>query len=143
MKTSTHFKTIFHVVLFLFLLNGYNGYSQNSSQFYDTPYNNRNSGSFDRGSNLLSLSYGFPNFLYNEYRVYNANFNGRHLGIGPLILKYEFAIRDEVSLGIVLQGASKTWRYTTGNATFADRAWGIGSAFMGYYHFNKLIPVTF
>src|ERR1700741_4464221 len=55
--------------------------------------------------------------------------------------KFEFPIRDEVGLGIVLQGASKSWKYYAGPNMYVDHAWGIGSAFMGYYHFNKLINV--
>ncbi len=55
--------------------------------------------------------------------------------------KFEFPLRDEVGLGIVLQGAAKKWRYDAGNRVYEDNAWGLGSALMGYYHFNKLIPV--
>jgi hypothetical protein len=140
MKTQYTLKTLFYTVMFLSFFN-LNTQAQNGREFYHTPYNTRNSGSFDKGTNLISIGYGFPNYLYNGYNVTNTRLDGRRLGFGPGMLKYEFAIRDEVGLGIVLQGAGKSFRYTAGNTVYTDHAWGVGGAFMGYYHFNKLIPV--
>ncbi len=143
MKPQNKLKAFYNVLLALLIFTGFEAVSQSGREFYRTPYNSRNSGSFDKGTNLLSLGYGVPNFLYSGYGVSNSFATGSasHIGIGPLMLKYEFAIRDEVGLGLIVQGASKSWKYRSGSATYVDNAWGIGTAFMGYYHFNKLIPV--
>ncbi len=139
MKTRITFKTLFHAIVFLVCLNTFEATAQNGREFYHTPYNSRNSGSYDRSTLLLSFAYGVPNYLYTGYGV--STYSTRHIGIGPVMGKFEFAIRDEVGLGVVLQGAAKKWRYTAGNTVYEDNAWGMGGAFMGYYHFNKLIPV--
>ncbi len=139
MKTRITIKTIVQSVLFLACLNSFTIKAQDGKAFYNTPYSARNSGSFDKSSLLLSFAYGGPNYIYNRYGV--SNHSLRHVGIGPVMAKFEFALRDEVGLGIVLQGAAKKWRYTAGPRTYEDNAWGLGSALMGYYHFNKLIPV--
>lgn len=135
-------KTPYIKTILLFLLLNLKGFSQSS--FYSTPYNSRNSGSYDRGTHLLSLNYGGPNFMYAGYGAPGSSLYGtnRRFGIGPAMLKYEFAIRDEVGLGLILQAVSKRWRYTArNNVVYTDRAFGTGCAFMGYYHFNKLINV--
>lgn len=142
MKSTIPFKTVLYAALFFCTLLSLKTEAQSS--FYSQPYNTRNSGSYGKGDHLLSLGYGVPNWLYTGYGVSNTVFYGgrtRHIGIGPLMLKYEFPIRDEVGLGVILQGATKSWRYDARNVTYRDRAWGTGAAFMGYYHFNKLINV--
>lgn len=144
MKSLPNFKTAVYISLFFCSLLSFTANSQTSGkEFYRTPYNTRNSGSYGKGDHLLSLGYGVPNWLYTGYGYGNRIVYGRtrHIGIGPLMLKYEFPIRDEVGLGFILQGATKSWRYDSGSRTYRDRAWGTGAAFMGYYHFNKLIPV--
>lgn len=145
MKHQKILKTILKTSLFLCLLISLDSFAQSSAkEFYRTPYNSRNSGSYGKGDHLLSLGYGVPNWLYTGYGVSNSIVYGgrtRHIGIGPLMLKYEFPIRDEVGIGVILQGATKSWRYDNANVTYRDRAWGTGVAFMGYYHFNKLINV--
>lgn len=144
MKPMINLKTVLGITLLFFTLISFDAVSQSGREFYHTPYNSRNSGSYGKGDHLLSLGYGVPNWLYTGYGVAGGVlYNGRtrHIGIGPLMLKYEFPIRDEVGLGVILQGATKSWRYDSGPRSYRDRAWGTGAAFMGYYHFNKLIPV--
>lgn len=139
------FKSVLGISLLFLTLLSFNATSQSSGkEFYRTPYNSRNSGSYGKGDHLLSLGYGVPNWLYTGYGFGNRLVYGgsRRIGVGPLMLKYEFPIRDEVGLGVILQGATKSWRYDSGARTYRDRAWGTGAAFMGYYHFNKLIPVA-
>lgn len=145
MKSSLNFKAVVYISLFFCSLFSYTANAQSSSkEFYRTPYNSRNSGSYGKGNHLLSLGYGVPNWLYTGYGLGNSIVYGRtrHVGVGPLMLKYEFPIRDEVGVGVILQGAFKNWRYDSGSRTYRDKAWGTGAAFMGYYHFNKLIPVA-
>ncbi|MES2133429.1 MAG: hypothetical protein V4506_13865 [Bacteroidota bacterium] len=144
MKSQIIFKTMLGTALFLCLLSGFNAQAQSSAkEFYHTPYNSRNSGSYGKGDHYLSLGYGVPNWLYSGYGISNSIVYGspNHFGIGPMMLKYEVPIRDEVGLGVIFQGAMKNWKYSSGGRTYHDKAWGTGAAFMGYYHFNKLINV--
>jgi hypothetical protein len=141
MKSIIPFKTMFYIALFFCTLLSFE--TQAQSSFYSQPYNSRNSGSYGRGDHLLSLGYGVPNWLYTGYGAAGTFAYGstRHIGIGPMMLKYEFPIRDEVGLGFIFQGATKSWKFNSGGHAYRDRAWGTGAAFMGYYHFNKLINV--
>ncbi|GEP50634.1 hypothetical protein FNO01nite_13060 [Flavobacterium noncentrifugens] len=105
------------------------------SAFYKTPYATRNSGSFDKSTHLISLTYGFPNTLdYNGY-FYSAN----ESGIGPVTVRYEFPIREEAGVGLSVSGATKKWDYYGGYTT---KITGISISPLGFYHFNKLIPIT-
>ena len=111
-----------------------------SESFYNTPYRTRNSGSFDIGVRQLSLGIGFPNTLYENQSFLNHTADTRTSGFGPLMFKYELGISDEIGLGIVGEFAAKTWRYHTGDE-FTDKAYGLGISLLGYYHFNKFIPI--
>ncbi len=143
LKITKH-KLIAFLTLILFAL-AFNGFAQktDNKEFYRSPYNSRNSGSYGLGQHLLSLGYGITNTLYFNYGVSKGSVysNYRRASLGPFILKYEFPIREEVGLGIVLEGALKTWRYTNSSRSYKDNAFGTGVAFMGYYHFNKLINI--
>jgi hypothetical protein len=99
------------------------GYSQNSKSFYNSSYESRNSGSFDQSSSLLTFGLGFPNTSVNAIS-----------GFPPIYAKYEHGfLRDEVGLG----GYIASGFGTIANNNFASFSFGI----VGYYHFNKLIPI--
>ena len=106
-----------------------------SSSFYNTPYNSRNSGSFDRSTHLISLTYGFPNLL--DYTGYF--FSSSESGIGPVSARYEFPVRDEVGVGLSVSGATKKWEYY---GDYTTKITGISISPLGFYHFNKLIPIA-
>lgn len=108
------------------------------SAFYNTPYASRNSGSFDKSAHLITIHYGLPNQLdYSGYFGYNT-YNNEAAGIGPVTLRYEFPVRDEVGVGLAISGATKSYNYYGGSDT---DILGISASPMGFYHFNKLIPV--
>lgn len=98
-----------------------------SSSFYKTSYKARNSGSFNKGANLLSLTYGFP-----------AAFAHDNSGFGPFYAKFEHGIMPEVGLGFQLGLGSSSYHIGQG---YKINEFGFGFAALGYYHFNKLIPV--
>jgi hypothetical protein len=105
--------------------------------FYSTPYKSRNSGSFDRNTSILSLGYGVPNRTAARYDFWN---DANRVGFGPIYLKYEHGIIDEVGIGIY--GAMAASQHKHGpNNRFRDRTLALSFGAMGYYHFNKLIPV--
>jgi Outer membrane protein beta-barrel domain len=109
-------------------------HAQQGKAFYNTPYKTRNSGSFSKSTNLLTFSYGFPNESINGY----SNKGHSMIGFGPVYAKYEHGIIDEVGIGgqIALSGV----RYEYNNNQ-TERIRTFHFAMLGYYHFNKLIPV--
>jgi len=117
------------------------GYGQHSrSSFYDAPYDSRNSGSFSLKTGILSFGYGFPN---NPVGGYNNGVNGvSKVSFGPVYAKFEHGIiRDEIGLGGQL-AMSNTWvKYHNGATTYKDHVSAFSIGILGYYHFNKLIPV--
>lgn len=121
---------IFSVVLYLC---GSQAFAQTSGGFYGEPYSSRNSGSFDQNKSILSLGYGLPNLSGTGYFWY-----GNRIGIGPLYLKYEKAVRDEVGVGGYVAFATSRYKYSSGEVS---RSTAIGATALGYYHFNKLIPI--
>ncbi len=108
---------------------------KSNSSFYGEPYSSRNSGSFDKATHLITLTYGFPNTLDYENYVFD---DSNKMGIGPVNFRYEFPIRDEVGVGLSLGGATKKWDYAGG---YEYRITGISVSPLGFYHFSKLIPI--
>jgi len=112
-----------------------------SRSFYNTPYRSRNNGTYDDETRIISVGFGFPNTLYNDYGYLAYAYNGRKSGFGPLMGKFEYALRDEIGIGGVLDCAYRQWKYTSAGHQYRDKAFGIGVSALAYYHFNKLIPV--
>lgn len=101
-----------------------------SRAFYKTSYNARNSGSFSMNHRLFSVSYGFPTSL-------NDGFGYSRIGFGPVMARFEAPIREEVGIaGLVQLGGRSSGDY------WNDKSFAFGFGGMGYYHFNKLIPVS-
>ena len=107
---------------------------QSNASFYGTPYALRNSGSFDRDTHLVNITYGFPNLLDYTGYFYNSDKSG----IGPLTVRYEFPVRDEVGVGLSISGAIKKWEFAD---NYSTKIIGISISPLGFYHFNKLIAV--
>ncbi len=126
------------LLLGLFLLASNFIYAQNARGFYKTPYKNRNSGSFDRTSGLLSIGIGFPNRSGADFDFWGGN--ERRNGIGPLYFKYEHGLIDELGLGGYAAIAASRYKYGP-DRRYTDRAVSLSAGFLAYYHFNKLIPV--
>ncbi|HOX82262.1 MAG TPA: hypothetical protein PLJ60_04540 [Chryseolinea sp.] len=112
-------------------------YAQNSKSFYKSSYESRNSGSWDQASSIISFGLGFPNVAPNAY--------GGNSGFPPLYVKYEHGfLRDEVGLGgYVSTGFGETGNYYgVGNPVgYQTNFFAFSIAVLGYYHFNKLIPI--
>jgi len=104
--------------------------------FYKTPYKSRNSGSFDRSSNLLSFGFGVPNRSGADYDYWDDD----RVGFGPMYVKYEHGIIDEIGIGVYGALAASRYKYGPDNR-YKDNVLAIGVGVMGFYHFNKLIPV--
>ena len=123
-----------YIAVTLLILISATAFGQKSKSFYNTSYKSRNSGSFGRSTGLLTFSYGFPNLPVSGYSYIGDN----RIGFGPVYAKYEHAIMDEVGIGG--QMAFSVGRYKYGNNEH-ERIRSVHFAALGYYHFNKLIPV--
>jgi hypothetical protein len=121
------------IVLSVLASLGIGAQAQSAKSFYQSPYAKRNSGSLDKGDFILSFGYGFPNLKINSY----AN----RTSFGPLYLKGEYAIIDEVSVGAHIATAFGNHKYGPGNR-YSNKSTVFSTGAMGYYHFNKLIPVS-
>ena len=121
------------LVLFGLLVCG-GAIAQQGKAFYNTPYKSRNSGSFSQAASLLTFSYGFP----NESIKGHSNKGYNRVGFGPLYAKYEHGIIDEIGIGGQLALAGLRYDY---NNDQTERVRTFHFAVLGYYHFNKLIPV--
>lgn len=109
--------------------------AQNGRAFYKTSYKSRNSGSFSAKTGLLSFGIGFPNRSGAGY-----DWDNDRLGFGPLYVKYEHGILDELGIGGYVAGAASRHKYGP-NDRFTDKIFSVSIGAMAYYHFNKLIPV--
>lgn len=117
--------TLFLLITIVFAVE--NSFAQ-SSGFYSNSYANRNSGSFQKNISLISAGIGMVN---------TNGINGNAL-LGPFYAKYEYGILDEIGIGAFggLSIVSRNRDHYTLTRT------AIGFGLMGYYHFNKLIPVS-
>lgn len=109
--------------------------AQNGRAFYKTPYKSRNSGSFSSKASLLSFGIGFPNRSGAGY-----DWDSDRLGFGPLYVKYEHGILNELGIGGYVAGAASRHKYGP-NDRYTDKVFSVSIGAMAYYHFNKLIPV--
>jgi hypothetical protein len=102
--------------------------AQVDKSFYQKSYDSRNNGTFDKATNLLSFGLGIPSY-----------YSGSGFNQSPALYgKYEHGfLRDEVGLGGYLAFGWGSW--DAGGEDYNFSAFSI--AVLGYYHFNKLIPV--
>jgi len=125
----------------VFLVAGISAGAQaQESYFYDQPYKTRSNGTFAKGRQIFSFGYGLGNISGTGYLNINLDEKISHTNIGPLYLKYEYGLADEIGLGVwgayayskdVMNRAHPKEHYT--NAV----SFGIN----GFYHFNKIISV--
>lgn len=108
--------------------------SAQSSSFYKTPYKTRNSGSFHKGDNVVSFGLGLGRVYMN-----NVSTLGTYSwGLPTMYAKYEYGIMDEISIGGRVGMGTGRYKYMNTRA----KSFGMSMAALGYYHFNKLIPVS-
>lgn len=123
------------------------GITVNSSVFA------RGSSAIETGNSFVSLAYGFPNLgavVLNTYEDYNAYSVS---GIGPIHLKYDYALSDKISLGVSIGYVSfkAKWTYdyydyNTFTTQAYDESWtgsSLGILARFNYHFatsEKLDP---
>src|SRR5258706_14656324 len=124
-------KKIFFLAFITGTLLSHAIFAQVDKSFYRSPYESRNIGSFSKATGLLSFGIGFRN-------VPAPNYGTNQVSLGPVYIKYEHGfLRDDVAIGghfAVSHGSFRTGGYR-------DNVTAISLAIMGYYHFNKLIPV--
>ena len=90
--------------------------AQVDKSFYQKSYESRNNGTFDKSTSLVSFGLGVPAF----YGKYEHGF-----------------LRDEVGLGGYISAGWGSWKYAGDKYNFS----AFSLAVLGYYHFNKMIPI--
>jgi hypothetical protein len=102
--------------------------AQTDKSFYNKSYESRNNGTFDKQTNIVSVGLGIPTIYSGGAYSQSPIFYG----------KYEHGfLRDDVGLGGYIAGG---WGSYDNDITESDfSAFSIG--LLGYYHFNKLIPI--
>lgn len=93
--------------------------------FYKQSYKARNNGTYDKATSLFSVGLGAP-------YAYGAGYRST---LPPVYVKYEKAIMDEVGIGVV--GGLGMGRFRPTKENYYATSIGV----MGYYHFNKFIPL--
>jgi len=126
-------KISYKVSLIVALIASSSVASQAQTSFYKQSYNARNNGTYYRNDMLLSFAYGFPNTALNSKNS-NANYN---TGFGPVYAKFEYAVRDEIGIGVSLGAGTGRYKWHG----YKGNGFSFASTFQGFYHFNKLIPV--
>lgn len=126
------------LLLGVVLLAPFTMHAQKGRAFYKTPYKNRNSGSFDRHTGLLTLGLGFPNRSGTGLDYWGGD--EKRAGIGPGYIKYEHGIMDELGLGGYVAAAASRYKYGP-DRRYTDHTFSVSLGLMAYYHFNKLIPI--
>jgi hypothetical protein len=103
-------------------------HAQVDKSFYQKSYESRNNGTFDKSTSIVSFGLGVPAFYSG------GGFNQSPAFYG----KYEHGfLRDEVGLGGYISTGWGSWR--AGGEKYNFSAFSL--AVLGYYHFNKLIPI--
>lgn len=135
------------IIFFSFLITSgclvsYGQRAQHADAFYNTPYETRNSGSFDRSTGIISLGYGLSNNAVSGYSYVSGSNGSSKVSFGPVYAKYEHGlIRDDIGLGGQMAFSNTSVKYNNSNGRYQDNVTAFSFAMLGYYHFNKLIPV--
>lgn len=116
------------VLVVLTIALGYGvSHAQVDKSFYQKSYESRNNGTFDKSTSLVSFGLGVPSFYSGSYNASPAFYG-----------KYEHGfMRDEVGLGGYISTGFGSYKYST----YKDKFSAFSIAVLGYYHFNKLIPI--
>ncbi len=101
--------------------------AQVDKSFYKKSYESRNNGTFDKSTMLVSIGLGVPAFYSGSYNASPAFYGKFEHGL----------IRDEVGLGGYVATGWGSYKYSTYKDKFSAFSLGV----LGYYHFNKLIPI--
>ncbi len=68
--------------------------------------------SVETGNSIISIGYGFPNLGKSLYKALSSNTDYKVSGIGPLHLKYEYMISDNIGVGASINFVSFGASYT-------------------------------
>lgn len=67
--------------------------------------------SFKEGGHTVSVGHGAVTFLGNLSSSFDDYLDQDYKGVGPLYLKYEYAVTDRIGLGLNLACATNEWSY--------------------------------
>lgn len=80
---------------------------------------------FPKGKNMVSVGYGAVTFLGNLKRTFDPYTDLTYRSLGPLYLKYEHAVADNIGLGLSFAYAenSFSYRYTSTDEAGVERSY--------------------
>ena len=102
--------------------------AQVDKSFYNKSYESRNNGTFDKSTMLVSFGLGIPSYHPGSFNASPAFYGKFEHGL----------LRDEVGLGGYISTGWGSYKYGNGDK---DKFSAFGLGVLGYYHFNKLIPI--
>jgi hypothetical protein len=119
------------VLVVLTIALGYSvSHAQVDKSFYQKSYESRNNGTFDQATSLVSFGLGVPSIYTGSYYRQSPTIYG----------KYEHGfLRDEVGLGGYLAAGFGSYKFQGSGERYKYSSFSF--AVLGYYHFNKLIPI--
>lgn len=103
---------------------------------------------FEQSNSIISVGYGFPNVFKSVYSIYDLFGGYSSSGFGPINAKYEYAVTDNIGVGVIASYLSYKvrWDYDDGSGTVYEEGYK-GSLFAilvrANYHFatgDKLDP---
>src|SRR5688500_18517029 len=104
--------------------------AQVDKSFYQKSYESRNNGTFDQATSIVSFGLGVPSIYTGSYYRQSPTLYG----------KFEHGfLRDEVGLGGYLAAGWGSYKFA--NSSIYKYS-SFSFAVLGYYHFNKLIPIS-
>lgn len=137
MTTNTQLTGLLCLAL---LLPAYVLHAQESKQFYDQPFKERNNGTFSKGTQIITFGYGLGNTSGTGYLNIDLNEKISHTNIGPMYLKYEYGLAESIGLGVYGSYAyAKDVMNPAAPKDYFTHAISFGVN--GFYHFNKVIHV--
>lgn len=103
-------------------------HAQVDKSFYQKSYESRNNGTFDKSTSIVSFGLGVPSIYTGRYYSQSPIFYG----------KFEHGfLRDEVGLGGYLAAGWGSFDNDVVDVNYSSFSFAV----LGYYHFNKLIPI--
>jgi opacity protein-like surface antigen len=97
----------------------------------------RNRNVYKKGDQIISIGYGIPNFTRLTYKdIVNSNSNTELSGLGPIYLKYEYALSNHFGLGLSSNFATSNITYPVNNFAYEQKLISIAAVARVNYHFG-------
>ncbi len=83
-------------------------------------------GVYEPGKSYFSAGYGFGNFVQAEFSIYQTYNDYSFKSLGPIFGKYEFAVNEQLGIGVV-------FAYASANVSYTDDSVIVSTSPIGHY----------